>query len=171
MSAASATGRRSTEPAAARTALGPKGSVLVPAKTTPAAPAASAARTRVPALPGSATSTSTRIGPVRVGSATSSARSTGRRGATASRPWGVTVSATLASDPRAERPDRAPGGRGGLHGLAERAAGLGGGPGLAVDEDLVDRGPGGQRLGHGHRALDHERTGVQTRPTAPREAP
>ena len=80
---------------------GRRGRRQAPANTTPDAPAASAARTSVPALPGSATSTRTSTGPAPIAACPSDrrSRSAGRRGATATRPCGLTVSVTLASAP------------------------------------------------------------------------
>src|SRR5690606_16314815 len=58
-------GTRNTDPALARTAFGFHGSTPSPQNSTAATPAASATRTRVPALPGSPTVSSTNTKPQR----------------------------------------------------------------------------------------------------------
>src|SRR5690606_23275151 len=77
-------------PAVARTHLPLYGSTAGPAKITAPAPAASAVRSTVPALPGSVTSTSTATSPGRCRSAVASG--TSRRSQTATTPCGVTAS-------------------------------------------------------------------------------
>src|SRR4051812_38546733 len=80
------------DPAQARTVLGLYTSTEAAPNTTPAAPAASADRTMVPALPGSRTSCSTATQPV--DGTASSATST--YAATPTMPCGVTVDVSLA---------------------------------------------------------------------------
>ena len=69
----------------------------------PSTPEASAARSTVPALPGSRTSTRTTISePGRARHASASAGGSSSMGRTASTGWGVTVSATRSSTPAAQ---------------------------------------------------------------------
>src|SRR5882757_1217815 len=90
-----ATGRWKTLPAEPRTHLPLCGSTASPASTTASAPAASATRITVPALPGSdaSSSTTTSLG----APASASATDTSIRPHTASRPCGVTVSDSAAA--------------------------------------------------------------------------
>ena len=98
---ASTIGRWSRLPAEARTHLPDHGSTLSPAKMTQSAPAASAVRTTVPALPGIARLDEDDDQPVpRPGAAvrrSASASPTRGRSATATRPCGVTVSDSAAA--------------------------------------------------------------------------
>src|SRR4051812_48541336 len=82
-------------PALARTHFGLCTSTLASLSTTPPAPAASAARTTVPALPGSRTCARTATSAGRAARTVASGTST--RVQTASSPWGVTVSLIAAS--------------------------------------------------------------------------
>ncbi len=88
-SAPSTTGRWNSDPAVERTVLGLYKSTLEAVSTTASAPAESAARRIVPALPGSLTSTitATSRGP----SASICSRGTSMNEQTAITPWGVTV--------------------------------------------------------------------------------
>src|SRR5437764_930121 len=100
----STTGTWKSAPAEARTVFGLVTSTEPRQKITPWAPAASALRIRVPPLPGSRTSTPTTrsLGSAPWPAATS-ARPGGRRRATASTGWGVTVPAPRARTPGAGR--------------------------------------------------------------------
>src|SRR5437588_1794929 len=110
----STTGTWKSAPAEARTVFGLVTSTEPRQKITPWAPAASALRIRVPALPGSRTSTPTTrsLGsapPLPLGPApATSARAGGLRRATASTGWGVTVPATRSSTPGPRRWTRIP---------------------------------------------------------------
>ena len=104
-----ATGRWNRAPAEARTHFGLHGSTEAPQKSTAAAPEASAARRSVPALPGSATSTSTRAARPAAAAAIAASRSTSGRAATAATPCGVAASTRLGQHVR--RPRCGPGRR------------------------------------------------------------
>src|SRR5829696_4157017 len=94
-SSASTTGIPNTAPPDDRTTFGACGSTELPQNSTPAAPAASALRSSVPALPGSRTVTATSTSP----STLMSSRSRRVISATASTGCGVTVSPIRSSTP------------------------------------------------------------------------
>ena len=108
-SSRTARGTWKSEPAEARTVLGLYGSTDSPAKSTAVEPEASAARSTVPALPGSRTSTRTTISePGRADHTSAPVGGSSSMGSTASTGWGVTVSATRSSTPAPSGKTRAP---------------------------------------------------------------
>src|SRR5437764_769158 len=119
VSAPRTTGRWNRLPAVARTHFGLSGSTDSPARTTASAPTASAVRITVPALPGSATSTSTASS--RGAAATTSASPVSSPRTTATTPCGVTVSDRLSATRSVTRVTRAP--AGGLQALDEAVVG------------------------------------------------
>ena len=131
---------RSTDPAEDRTHFGDHGSAEPAANRTAPNPAASAVRSSVPALPGSAmptrTSTATPAG-------TSSTVCSGRR-AMAAMPWDVTASVALASTP------------GTTVWTATRRRQAGRRIGAGLDEDDVELDAGGDGVGHEDRSLDDD---------------
>src|SRR5581483_8022652 len=104
----STTGTWKSAPADARTVFGLVTSTEPWQKTTPWAPAASALRISVPPLPGSRTSIPTTSRAGSPAPPTTSPSTGGRRRATASTGWGVTVPATRSSTPGARRWTRIP---------------------------------------------------------------
>ncbi len=104
------TGTWNRLPAADRTHLPLYGSTLAAAKMTPPAPAASAVRSTVPALPGSRTFASTATSRGRA--AVRSASGTSTKLQTASRPWGCTVWVSAAMTSAADQMHARAGGRG-----------------------------------------------------------
>ncbi len=83
----------------------------------------------------------------------------------------MTVSATLARTPGPSDHTGVPAAAAASTASRSARAGLGGGPGLGVDEDLVEHGPAASASATGIGPSITNAPGVQTRPTAPREAP
>ena len=146
----------------ARTHLPLCGSTASPASSTASAPAASLVRTTVPALPGSATPTSTVTS--RGSPARASSRPTVTVEHTAATPWGVTVSERAAAAFSVTRATRTPAAVGPA-GEVRVAVGHGVGEEEVVHLRLEGRGllGPGQRVPHGAQALDEETPGLETR--------
>ncbi len=161
---AATSGTRNVDPAAARTVFGPYGSVLSLAKTTPAAPTASAVRTIVPALPGSLIASSTMIRPraplasneSRVVVGPRRDRHDALRRCRCRPPWPRTPSANRWTAVDSAKPSSNDANR--------RRRRL-------VDEDGVDGEPGSEGFFDEGWALEHELAGLRTRPAAPDQAP
>ena len=147
-SGSTATGRWNSEPTLARTAFGLYGSTESPASTTASAPAASAQRSRVPALPGSRTSAATTTSRGELVRASASGTSTKRQ----------TATHTLRVDGVGDRGhdvvgDLGPRDVSRVGGVAQRGVPAGGGRGRV---HLDDGGRGRERLAYGLRALGDE---------------
>ena len=147
---ASITGMRNSEPAVARTTFGLNGSTEPGVSTTASAPAASAERMIVPALPGSPSRSATSTSDAAGGS------TAGRMRTTASNGCGDSVEATRSTTPVAKANTDAP-----------PATGCAAG----TDELGLDLPPGVDGLGDEPGSFDDERTFLGTRTAAPEQAP